>query len=71
MKLDFQKNNGLIPVIAQEVDTGEVLMLAYANEEALQKTLVTGFAHYFSRSRNRIWKKFLNCSKNDSTRRSF
>ncbi|HEY1407236.1 MAG TPA: phosphoribosyl-AMP cyclohydrolase [Spirochaetota bacterium] len=57
MKLDFEKNNGLIPVIVQEADTGEVLMLAYVNEEALTKTTETGFAHFYSRSRNRIWKK--------------
>jgi len=57
MKIDFEKNNGLIPVIVQDVDTNEVLMLAYMDEEALQKTLETGYAHYFSRSRNKLWKK--------------
>jgi len=57
MKIDFEKNNGLIPVIVQDIDTNEVLMLAYMNEEALEKTLKTGYAHYFSRSRNRLWKK--------------
>ena len=57
LKVDFEKNGGLVPVIVQDVDTNEVLMLAYMNEEALKKTLDTGFAHYFSRSRNKLWKK--------------
>jgi phosphoribosyl-ATP pyrophosphohydrolase/phosphoribosyl-AMP cyclohydrolase len=48
---------GLLPVVAQEATTGEVLMLAYANREALERTLETGFAHYFSRSRLALWKK--------------
>ena len=56
-KIDFNKNNGLVPVVVQDNDTNEVLMLAYMNEEALKKTLDTGFAHYFSRSRNKLWKK--------------
>jgi phosphoribosyl-ATP pyrophosphohydrolase/phosphoribosyl-AMP cyclohydrolase len=55
--VDFQKNNGLVPVIVQDVDSNEVLMLAYMNEEALDLTKKTGYAHYFSRSKNRIWKK--------------
>ena len=55
--IDFSKNNGLVPVIVQDVDTNEVLMLAYMNEEALKKTIETGYAHYFSRSRNKLWKK--------------
>jgi len=54
---DFSKNNGLVPVIVQDVDTNEVLMLAYMNEEALELTQKTGYAHYFSRSRNKLWKK--------------
>jgi len=57
MKINFSKNNGLVPVIVQDIDTNEVLMLAYMNEEALEKTLKTGYAHYFSRSRNKLWKK--------------
>ncbi|MCC6028512.1 MAG: phosphoribosyl-AMP cyclohydrolase [Archaeoglobus sp.] len=48
--------NGLIPVVVQDVG-GEVLMLAYANEEAIRKTLETGYAHYYSRSRNKLWMK--------------
>ncbi len=48
---------GLVPVIAQDYRTGEVRMLAYANEEAIRKTLETGYAHYYSRSRKKLWKK--------------
>ena len=48
---------GLIPVIAQEADTGEVLMLAWMNAEALAKTLETGEAVYWSRSRQSLWRK--------------
>lgn len=56
-ELDFSKGDGLIPVIAQDFHTGKVLMLAYANEEALRSTMRTGYAHYWSRSRDRLWKK--------------
>ena len=49
--------NGLIAAIAQHAQTGEVLMLAWMNAEALKLTLDTGEAHYFSRSRNALWKK--------------
>ncbi len=55
--INFEKNGGLVPVIVQDIETNEVLMLAYMNEEALKKTLKSGFAYYFSRSRNKIWKK--------------
>jgi phosphoribosyl-ATP pyrophosphohydrolase/phosphoribosyl-AMP cyclohydrolase len=55
--VDFKKSGGLVPVIVQDVDTNEVLMLAYMNEEALKLTEQTGYAHYFSRSRNKLWKK--------------
>lgn len=48
---------GLVPVVAQEADTGEVLMLAYANRDALARTAETGVAHYFSRSREELWRK--------------
>lgn len=48
---------GLIPVVTQDRATGRVLMLAWANEEAIQKTLTTGEAHYWSRSRREIWRK--------------
>lgn len=57
MKVDWQKLGGLLPVIAQDAGGGAVLMLAYMNEEALNLTLSTGYAHYFSRSKGRIWKK--------------
>lgn len=56
-KIDWQKMNGLIPVITQDATTNEVLMLAYMNEEALKLTLETKQAHYFSRSKQRLWKK--------------
>ena len=50
-------NDGLIPAIAVDAVTNEVLMQAYMNEEALQKTLETGEAHYWSRSRKKLWHK--------------
>jgi phosphoribosyl-ATP pyrophosphohydrolase/phosphoribosyl-AMP cyclohydrolase len=56
-KLDFKKGNGLIPVVVQEAKSKKLLMLAYTNEEALEKTLSTGYAHYWSRSRNKFWMK--------------
>ena len=56
-KLDWSKSNGLIPVVVQDVESQAMLMLAYANKEALEKTLSTGFAHYWSRSRGKLWKK--------------
>ena len=49
--------SGLVPVVAQDAETGEVLMLAYASREAVEKTLSTGEAHYYSRSREEIWRK--------------
>ena len=55
--LDFDKQGGLLPVIAQDESSGVVLMLAYANMEAVKKTQESGFAHYWSRSRNALWKK--------------
>lgn len=58
ISLDFSKSkNGLLPAIAQDCKTGEVLMLAYINEEAFRKTQQTGKAHYWSRSRNSLWLK--------------
>lgn len=50
-------NGGLLPAIAQDAKSGLVLMLAWMNEEAWQKTLESGQAHYFSRSRKKIWRK--------------
>lgn len=57
VKLDFKKNNGLIPAVVQDYRTGEVLMLAYMNEEAFTETLRTGKATYYSRSRKSLWVK--------------
>lgn len=48
---------GLVPVIVQDADTGQVLMLAYANRQAAGRTLETGLAHFWSRSRSRLWCK--------------
>jgi len=56
-KLDWKKGNGLIPVVVQDAETKATLMLAYANKEALEKTLSTGYAHYWSRSRGKLWMK--------------
>jgi len=49
--------DGLVPVVTQESRSGDVLMVAYANREALERTLSTGLAHYFSRSRGKLWQK--------------
>lgn len=57
VKLDFTKGDGLIPAIAQDYKTGEILMLAYINELSWNETLKSGNATYWSRSRNKIWKK--------------
>lgn len=58
LELAFTKDtNGLLPAIAQDYRTGEVLMLAYINRLAWEKTLETGKAHYWSRSRNSLWLK--------------
>ena len=54
---DFGKNNGLLPAIAQDAVSGQILMLAYMNEESFQETVQTGRAVYFSRSRNKLWRK--------------
>ena len=55
--LDFEKQGGLIPAIAQDWESGEVLMLAYMNRESFEETVRTGRACYFSRSRNKLWRK--------------
>jgi phosphoribosyl-AMP cyclohydrolase len=57
VELDFRKNGGLVPAVVQDHLSGEVLMLAYLNPESWALTLSTGLAHYWSRSRNRLWKK--------------
>ena len=55
--VDFEKGNGLVPAIAQDVRTGKVLMMAYMNREALETTLKEGRACYWSRSRKELWRK--------------
>jgi phosphoribosyl-AMP cyclohydrolase len=57
MDLDFDKGGGLVAAVAQDAETGDVLMLAWMNREAFEETLRTGRAVYFSRSRNRLWRK--------------
>lgn len=57
LSLDFEKSGGLIPVIVQDDENLDVLMLAYMNQEAFEKTLETGLGTYFSRSRNQLWTK--------------
>lgn len=55
--LDFEKAGGVVPAIAQDADTGEVLMLAWMNAEAFAETVRTGRVCYYSRSRGRLWRK--------------
>lgn len=55
--LDFDKTGGLVPVIAQHARTGEVLMMAYADREALERSLQSGDMHFWSRSREALWRK--------------
>jgi len=55
--LDFEKTGGLLPAIAQDAQTGDVLMLAYMNQAAWEATLETGNATYYSRSRKELWVK--------------
>jgi len=55
--LDFDKTGGLVTAIAQDAETGEVLMLAWMNREAFEETVRSRRATYFSRSRNRLWRK--------------
>jgi phosphoribosyl-AMP cyclohydrolase len=75
LRLDFSK--GLVPVVTQNLNTREVLILAFSNEEAFRKTQETGLATYWSRSRNKLWTKgeesgnyllvrsiFVNCEQN-------
>ena len=58
--LDFgEDGTGLIPVVTQDFNTREVLILAFANKEAFEETVRSGYATYFSRSRNELWKKGL------------
>ncbi len=55
--MDFSKLNGLIPAVIQDAATHEVLMVGFMNQEALDRTLATGFATFFSRTRNALWLK--------------
>jgi len=57
VELDFSKMNGLVTAVAVDADDGEVLMVAYMNEEAFNKTVETGKVHYYSRSRSKLWLK--------------
>lgn len=57
LMIEPEFKDGLVPVIVQDVNTREVLMFAYMNEEAFRLTVDTGIAHYYSRSRGRLWKK--------------
>ena len=57
VEIDFEKSGGVVPAIAQDYASGRVLMVAYMNREALNETLRTGHACYFSRSRKRLWRK--------------
>ena len=57
MQLDFKKLDGLLPAVIQDHQTGRVLMLGFMNEEAFRKTVDTGFATFYSRSRNKLWLK--------------
>ena len=55
--MDFTKLQGLVPAVIQDADSGEVLMVGFMNEEALARTRDTGFATFFSRTRNKLWMK--------------
>ncbi len=57
MTVELAFDGGLLPAVAQDADTGEVLMLAYVSPGAVERTRETGLAHYYSRSRDELWKK--------------
>jgi len=57
IELNFTKGDGLLPAIAQDFNSGKILMLAYINKASWEKTLETGDAHYWSRSRQELWHK--------------
>ena len=69
MELNFEKMGGLIPAIAQDDTSGEVLMLAFMNREAWEETLKTGQATYYSRTRDTLWVKGLTSGHSDIARR--
>ncbi len=55
--IDFEKGNGLVPAVIQDYQSGDVLMLAFMNQEALQKTLESGWVYFWSRTRQKLWMK--------------
>ena len=55
--IDFEKMQGLAPAVVQDAENGEVLMLGFMNQEALDKTLATGYVTFYSRTRNKLWTK--------------
>ena len=55
--MDFEKNNGLIPAIVQDCQTGQVLMMGYMNKESIQKTIDTHYVTFYSRARQKLWTK--------------
>ena len=55
--IDFDKSGGLVPAVAQDADSGEVLMMAWMDREAFEETVRTGRAVYYSRSRKKLWRK--------------
>ena len=55
--MDYSKLNGLVPAVIQDASTREVLMVGFMNQEALDRTVSTGFATFFSRTRNKLWTK--------------
>ena len=71
IKLDFDKQGGLVPVIVQDAEDGAVLMLAYMNELAFRTTVDTGKATYWSRSRNELWIKGETSGKTQEVREIF
>lgn len=57
MQLDYTKLDGLLPAVIQDAKTGRVLMVGFMNEEAFRRTVATGYATFYSRSRNKLWIK--------------
>ncbi|MEM2109446.1 MAG: phosphoribosyl-AMP cyclohydrolase [Candidatus Odinarchaeota archaeon] len=55
--INFEKMRGLIPVVVQDIENNQLLMVAFANREAVLKSLTTGYTHFYSRSRRKIWRK--------------
>jgi len=69
VSVDFGED-GLVPAVAQDADSGKVLMLAYVSPEALERTRETGRAHYYSRSREELWEKGRRAATSRTSRRS-